>query len=60
MRLDRAIKNLKAGRRDAGMIPGDEYTPTLDLATEALKVILALRARYGPAPQFKLPGETEE
>lgn len=60
MRLDRAIENLKAGREDAGMIPGDEYTPTLDLATEAMKRIRhdreAMRARL----ILLLPGETEE
>lgn len=34
--VERAITNLKAGTRDAGMIPSEEYTPTLRLAIKAL------------------------
>lgn len=37
MTIDRAIKNLKAGRKDCGMIPPEEYTPTIDLAIKALR-----------------------
>ena len=39
MTIDKAIKNLKAGREDAGMIPPEEYIATIDLAVEALKLI---------------------
>ncbi|MDP3052263.1 MAG: hypothetical protein Q8N42_02025 [bacterium] len=35
--IDQAIKNLKAAKKDAGMVPDDEWTPTLNLAIKALK-----------------------
>ena len=60
MKLDRAIENLKRGRKDAGMIPEDEYTPTLDLATEALKRVKDSRRPDPLYPETPLPGETEE
>lgn len=37
MKISRAIKNLEAGRKDAGMISPEDYTPTIDLAIEGLK-----------------------
>ena len=60
MKLDRAIENLKRGRKDAGMIPEDEYTPTLDLATEALKREKEYRLTRGNRTFDLLPGETKE
>jgi len=60
MTIDRAIKNLKAGRKDCGMIPEEEYTATIDLAIAALGQFVILRKAL---PLFKdnlLPGETEE
>ncbi|MBA7645328.1 hypothetical protein ES703_53083 [subsurface metagenome] len=60
MKLDRAIENLKRGRKDAGMIPEDEYTQTLDLASEALKRIRQFRNRRGVSMIAPLKGETKE
>ncbi len=47
--IDKAIKNLKAGRKDAGMIPEAEYTATIDLAIEAL-TSFRYRAEGGRCP----------
>jgi len=43
MDLDKVIKNLKSGRKDAGMIPTEEYTQTLDSAVKTLKRIKSQR-----------------
>ena len=37
MTIEKAIENLKVGRKDAGMIPAKEYTPTIDLAIQVLE-----------------------
>ncbi|MCK4723093.1 MAG: hypothetical protein KAT75_07305 [Dehalococcoidia bacterium] len=58
--IDRAIENLERGRKDAGMIPEDEYTPTLDLATEAMKEIRKEREQGIVSPNDLLPGETKK
>ena len=58
--IDKAIRNLKAGRKDCGMIPEEEYTPTVDLAIEALKREKARRDFYGHSVSTLLPGEAEE
>jgi len=60
MTLDEAIKNLKAGREDAGMIPEEEYTPTMDLAIEALERVRDDRQLIDLEDRGLLPGETEE
>jgi len=60
MKIDKAIKNLTRGRKDAGMIPEEEYTATIDLATEALKRIQELREDNAPRANFILPSETPE
>lgn len=39
MTIDEAIKNLTAGRQDAGMIPEGRYTETIDFAILTLKVM---------------------
>ncbi|MBA7475676.1 hypothetical protein ES707_11049 [subsurface metagenome] len=57
--IDKAIKNLKAGREDCGMIPPEEFTPTIDLAREALKEVERLRSHKAFNVQKTLPGETE-
>ena len=43
MELDKIIANLKKGRKDAGMIPTEEYTQTLDSAVKTLKRIKSQR-----------------
>lgn len=58
--LDKAIKNLKAGRKDCGMIPEEEFTATIDLATEGLKAVKRLRVMFGFQADAKLPGEKKE
>ena len=58
MHIDKAIKNLRAGRKDCGMIPPEEYTATIDLATEALKRVKSLRVSGKPDRWSILPGET--
>jgi hypothetical protein len=35
--IDKAIKNLQICRKDAGMVPDDEWRPTLNMAIRALK-----------------------
>lgn len=60
MKIDKAIKNLTAGREDCGMIPEGEYTQTIDLATEALKWIQFHRRISPDRVCKKLPGETVE
>lgn len=59
MKIDKAIKNLTAGRKDCGMIPGEEYTQTIDLAIAALKRVKSLRLHGLPDRYSILPGETE-
>ena len=39
MDINKAISNLIAGRKDAGMIPTDEYRQTIDMAIAALKIV---------------------
>ena len=58
--IDKAIQNLTEGREDAGMIPPEEYTPTIDLATEALKYHLFRRHTPDAVGSPLLPGETLE
>lgn len=60
MNISKAIENLKAGREDCGMIPPEEYTPTIDLATEALKFIDYCRSGDFDPPFELLPGETKD
>jgi 2-methylisocitrate lyase-like PEP mutase family enzyme len=60
MNVDKAIKNLKAGRKDCGMIPPEKYTATIDLAVEALKAVQYVRRNFPAVLVAKLPGETEE
>ncbi|MDO9334188.1 MAG: hypothetical protein Q7T57_06685 [Dehalococcoidales bacterium] len=60
MTIDKAIKNLKAGRRDCGMIPLGEFTSTMDLAIEALKRVKDMRVSPCTTADEILPGETEE
>lgn len=60
MNIDKAIKNLTAGREDCGMIPPEEYTPTIDLATEALKRFKAMRDTGISNIAYLLPGETKD
>ncbi len=60
MKLERAIKNLKAAKKDCGMIPSDEYTPTINLAIEAMEAVKMERNGDVYAPIPALPGETEE
>ena len=60
MKLSKAIKNLIRGREDCGMIPSEEYTATIDLATEASKRLQKLREDNAPRANFILPGETPE
>lgn len=60
MKLSKAIENLRRGRKDAGMIPGKEYTATIDLATEAMKAIQRHRHTNMPAAFIVLKGETPE
>lgn len=60
MKIERAIKNLKSARHDAGMIPTDEYTATIDLAIEALRRVKDSRREDPLYPETPLPGETEE
>ena len=53
MKIERAIANLRVGRKDAGAIPEAEYTETIDLAIEALKRAKHLRKtdpRYADKP----------
>lgn len=60
MTIDKAIKNLTAGREDCGMIPPEEYTQTIDLAIKALEEIREARTySIGLIPDL-LPGETKE
>ena len=58
MTIDEAIKNLKAGRKDAGMIGATdlEYTSIIDLAIAALQRVKEKRNR----PVIMLPGETSD
>lgn len=58
--INKAIKNLTAGRKDAGMIPEDEYTPTCDLAIEALQFFQEFQKVTGSHQDARLPSETEE
>jgi len=60
MKLEKAIENLTAGREDCGMIPEEEYTQTIDLAIEALKVIKRNRQNHPDIRFSLLPGETED
>ena len=60
MTIDKAIRNLTKGRKDAGMIPPEEYTHTIDLATEALKYHLFRRHTPDAVGSPLLPGETLE
>lgn len=60
MNIAKAIKNLTAGREDCGMIPEDEYTPTMDLAAEALKRLAFNRLNTIASSDGLLPGETED
>jgi len=60
MKIEKAIANLTAGREDCGMIPGEEYTQTIDLATEALKRVKKARHYKHDLTQVLLPGETEK
>lgn len=60
MNIDKAIKNLKAGRRDCGMIPPEEFTATIDLAIEALKRVKWNRKNYAVYRTSLLPGETKD
>jgi len=60
VKISKAIKNLIAGRKDCGMIPSEEYTQTIDLATEALKQLRRLRNLPFGSPLPPLPGETPE
>ena len=58
MKIDRAIENLTAGREDAGMIPEEEYTQTIDLAIEAMKEWKKRKAGTKHPELWLLPGET--
>lgn len=58
--IDKAIKNLIAGREDCGMIPEEEYTPTIDLAAEALKRVKRYKKLWAAWHMELLPGETED
>lgn len=60
MNLHKAIENLKAGREDAGMIPEDEYTPTLDLAREALERVQNIQDNPHSPYYAPLPNETKD
>ena len=60
MNIDKAIKNLRAGRKDCGMIPPEEFTPTIDLAIEALERIKEARGFSRNWSTASLQGETEE
>ncbi len=60
MTIDKAIKNLRAGRTDCGMIPPGEYTATIDLATEALKYLKYSRKTFPARAPITLPGETKD
>jgi len=58
--IDEAITH-QTSLRNSDMLRFDpELRKSCDLGIEALKRINALRERYGPAPQFQLPGETEK
>jgi hypothetical protein len=57
MKIEKAIKNLKAGRKDAGMIPPKEFTATIDLAIEALQRIKDMRRSPCTTADELLPGE---
>jgi hypothetical protein len=58
--IDKAIKNLQAGREDCGMIPEKEYTVTIDFAIEALKRLKRVRDGKPGFLLNLLPGETEK
>ena len=58
--IDEAIKNLKAAKKDAGMVPEDEWAPTLNLAIEALKRVKKCREDDGEIIDLPMPGETRE
>ncbi|MDP2730303.1 MAG: hypothetical protein Q8O55_07465 [Dehalococcoidales bacterium] len=56
--IDKAIKNLTAAKKDAGMVPDEEWKPTIKLAVEALKRVKNRRDRQFPILGDELPGET--
>jgi len=60
MHIDKAIKNLKAAKKDAGMVPDDEWAPTLNMAIEALERIKEARGFSRNWSTASLQGETEE
>ena len=60
MNINKAIKNLIAGRENYRKIPKEEYTQTMDLATEALKRYKVNREVPGFTYWGLLPGETED
>jgi len=60
MTIDKAIKNLKRARKDCGMIPPEEYTPTIDLAVEALEFYLREKRANVSGIWSLLPGETKD
>jgi len=60
MNIARAIENLKAAKRDAGMVPDEEWLPTLNLAIEALKRVKEARKKVYFTARSLLPGETKE
>jgi predicted transcriptional regulator len=59
MNIDKAIKNLKAAKRDCGMIPSNEYSGTIRLAQGALEEIKYLREIHILHEGELLPGETK-
>jgi len=58
--IKKAIKNLTAGREDAGMIPEEEYTQTIDLSIEALQFFQEFQKVTGSHQDARLPSEAEE
>jgi hypothetical protein len=58
--IDKAIKNLNAGRLDCGMIPEEEFTQTMDLAAEGLKAVKAYRRNLLFPGDDLLRGEAPE
>jgi hypothetical protein len=52
----KAIKNLKAARKDAGMVPAEEWEPTIKLAIMALENALGKQILDSASEKAPLPG----
>jgi len=60
MTIDEAITNLECLEQSEEAGLEDDEKGAIKLGIEALEVIKTVRARYGPAPQFNLPGEIKD